>query len=80
MSLPLSLPLAEIYPQALSTFIEQGIHYELLDDAMAVDLERLGAALKPERDHQFGFLGLPYRLLNVMAPSLDSTPAKSVLP
>ncbi|WP_421859128.1 ribonucleoside-diphosphate reductase subunit alpha [Marinobacter salarius] len=59
LSLPLSLPLAEIYPQALSTFIEQGIHYELLDDAMAAfDLERLGAALKPERDHQFGFLGL----------------------
>lgn len=59
LNLPLSLPLAEIYPQALSTFIEQGIHYELLDDAMAAfDLERLGAALKPERDHQFGFLGL----------------------
>ena len=59
LSLPLSLPLAEIYPQALSTFIEQGIHYELLDEAMAAfDLERLGAALKPERDHQFGFLGL----------------------
>ncbi|MEO9587318.1 MAG: ribonucleoside-diphosphate reductase subunit alpha, partial [Marinobacter sp.] len=59
LSLPLSLPLAEIYPQALSTFIEQGIHYELLDEAMAAfDLERLGSALKPERDHQFGFLGL----------------------
>ena len=59
LKLPLSLPLAEIYPQALSSFIEQGIHYELLDDAMAAfDLERLGAALKPERDHQFGFLGL----------------------
>ena len=59
LKLPLSLPLAEIYPQALRTFIEQGIHYELLDDAMAAfDLERLGAALKPERDHQFGFLGL----------------------
>ena len=59
LKLPLSLPLAEIYPQALSSFIEQGIHYELLDDAMAAfDLERLGAALKPERDDQFGFLGL----------------------
>ena len=59
LNLPRSLPLAEIYPQALSTFIEQGIHYELLDEAMAAfDLERLGAALKPERDHQFGFLGL----------------------
>jgi len=59
LKLPLSLPLAEIYPQALGTFIEQGIHYELLDEAMAAfDLKRLGAALKPERDHQFGFLGL----------------------
>lgn len=59
LKLPLSLPLAEVYPQALSTFIEQGIRYELLDEAMAAfDLERLGAAIKPERDYQFGFLGL----------------------
>lgn len=59
LKLPLSLPLAEVYPQALSAFIHQGIRYELLDEAMAAfDLERLGAALKPEQDLQFGFLGL----------------------
>lgn len=59
LTLPLTLPLAEVYPQALSALIQQGIRYDLLDEAMAAfDLERLGAALKPERDYQFGFLGL----------------------
>jgi len=59
LNLPLHLPLAEVYPQALTAFIHQGIHYDLLDEAMAAfDLERLGAALKPEQDFQFGFLGL----------------------
>ncbi|WP_150911725.1 ribonucleoside-diphosphate reductase subunit alpha [Marinobacter halotolerans] len=59
LELPLAMPLAEVYPLALSTFIQQGIGYELLDEDMAgFDLERLGAALKPERDYQFGFLGL----------------------
>ncbi|HAP51341.1 MAG TPA: ribonucleoside-diphosphate reductase subunit alpha, partial [Marinobacter adhaerens] len=59
LGLPISLPLAEIYPQALSAFVEAGIRYELLDAALAAfDLERLGAALQPERDLQFGFLGL----------------------
>ncbi len=52
-------PLAELYPEALTAFVHAGIRYELLDEALAgFDLERLGAALKPERDHQFGFLGL----------------------
>ena len=59
LNLPLHLPLAEVYPQALTAFIHQGIQYDLLDEAMAAyDLERLGAALKPEQDFQFGFLGL----------------------
>ena len=59
LNLPLHLSLAEVYPQALTAFIHQGIHYDLLDEAMAAfDLERLGAALKPEQDFQFGFLGL----------------------
>src|SRR5690554_5460822 len=59
LDLPRNQPLAESYPQALSAFIHTGIRYELLDEALAAfDLERLGAALKPERDHQFGFLGL----------------------
>ncbi|HCW91589.1 MAG TPA: ribonucleoside-diphosphate reductase subunit alpha, partial [Marinobacter sp.] len=59
LDLPRNQPLAEVYPQALTAFVEAGIRYELLDEALAAfDLERLGAALKPERDQQFGFLGL----------------------
>ncbi|KXS51866.1 MAG: ribonucleoside-diphosphate reductase alpha chain, partial [Marinobacter sp. T13-3] len=59
LELSTELPLAELYPQALTAFIHAGIQYELLEDALAAfDLERLGKALKPERDHQFGFLGL----------------------
>src|SRR5690554_1131195 len=59
LDLPRNQSLTESYPQALSAFIHAGIRYELLDEALAAfDLERLGAALKPERDHQFGFLGL----------------------
>lgn len=59
LELPLHQPLSELYPQALAAFIGVGIEYELLDDALiGFDLERLGAALKPERDLQFGFLGL----------------------
>ncbi|MFO7992604.1 MAG: ribonucleoside-diphosphate reductase subunit alpha [Marinobacter sp.] len=59
LELPLHLPLQEVYPQALTAFVHQGIRHDLLDQAMAAfDLERLGAALKPERDYQFGFLGL----------------------
>ncbi|MFN3594641.1 MAG: ribonucleoside-diphosphate reductase subunit alpha [Thiobacillaceae bacterium] len=46
---------AEYFPQ----FIKQGIAAELLDERLAqFDLERLAAALKPERDYQFQYLGL----------------------
>src|SRR5690554_698174 len=59
LDLPQNLSLAESYPQAFSAFIAAGIQYELLDEALAgFNLERLGAAVKPERDLQFGFLGL----------------------
>ncbi|WP_026913497.1 ribonucleoside-diphosphate reductase subunit alpha [Perlucidibaca piscinae] len=47
------------YPQALPAYIQRGISLELLDPALAdYDLARLGAALKPERDFQFTYLGL----------------------
>ena len=47
------------YPNALKTFITRGIELELLAPNLAeFDLERLGAALLPERDLQFGYLGL----------------------
>src|SRR5690554_728816 len=57
LKLDTRLSLADVYPQALSAFIIAGIRYELLDEAMAAfDLARLGAAIRPERDQQFGFL------------------------
>lgn len=52
-----SLP--ENYAVYLPTFIRRGIDAELLDPRLQdYDLERLGAALKPERDRLFGYLGL----------------------
>ena len=47
------------YPNALKAFISRGITLELVAPNLAeFDLERLGAALLPERDLQFGYLGL----------------------
>ncbi len=46
---------AEYFPQ----FIQKGVDNELLDEKLLdFDLARLGAALKPERDMQFDYLGL----------------------
>ncbi len=46
---------AEYFPQ----FIKKGVQAELLDDKlMQFDLAKLGAALLPERDLQFDYLGL----------------------
>jgi len=46
---------AEYFPQ----FIAKGVKNELLDEKLQqFDLERLGAALKPERDLKFDYLGL----------------------
>ena len=46
---------AEYFPQ----FIARGVEHELLDPRLRqYDLARLGAALKPERDLQFDYLGL----------------------
>ena len=48
-------PLADYLPR----FVALGIAAELLDPRLAeFDLARLAAALKPERDLQFGYLGL----------------------
>ena len=47
------------YPAALKAFIERGVELELLaPNLLDFDLERLGAALLPERDLQFTYLGL----------------------
>ncbi len=46
---------ADYFPQ----FIAKGVQNELLDEKLQqFDLERLAAALKPERDLQFDYLGL----------------------
>jgi len=56
----LSLPqLAGRYAESFAPFIRRGVEHELLDERLLqFDLARLGAALKPERDLQFDYLGL----------------------
>ena len=51
--------MAEIYGRALAAFIAKGVELELLaPELKRFDVERLGRALKPERDLQFTYLGL----------------------
>ncbi|HVK32028.1 MAG TPA: ribonucleotide reductase N-terminal alpha domain-containing protein, partial [Burkholderiaceae bacterium] len=51
--------MATRYAEYFPGFIKKGIAAELLDEKLAqYDLARLGAALKPERDLQFDYLGL----------------------
>ena len=48
-----------LYGTALKAYIHKGIELELLDPELArFDLDRIGAALKGERDMQFTYLGL----------------------
>jgi len=47
------------YAEYFPTFVSQGVKAQLLDERLAsFDLQRLGAALRPERDLQFNYLGL----------------------
>ncbi len=49
----------DVYPDALSAFIERGATLELVSPELRkFDLAALGAALRPERDHLFTYLGL----------------------
>jgi ribonucleoside-diphosphate reductase alpha chain len=49
----------EVYPKALAAFVEKGVALELLaPDLRRYDLAALGAAIKPERDLNFTYLGL----------------------
>ncbi|WP_045226243.1 ribonucleoside-diphosphate reductase subunit alpha [Methyloterricola oryzae] len=51
--------MAERYGEYFADYIRRGADLELLSpDLTRYDLERLGAALKPERDLQFSYLGL----------------------
>ena len=48
-----------LYPAAFAAYIQHGVALELLDPELArFDLDRLGSALKGERDMQFNYLGL----------------------
>jgi ribonucleoside-diphosphate reductase alpha chain len=47
------------YASAFPEYIKLGVEKELLsEELLGFDLERLGAALRPERDFQFQYLGL----------------------
>ena len=51
--------MAQRYPDYFPQYIKKGVAAELLDPRLQqYDLARLGAALKPERDFQFDYLGL----------------------
>jgi ribonucleoside-diphosphate reductase alpha chain len=51
--------MTEAYPDYFPSFIKKGVENDLLDDKLLqFDLKKLGAALKPERDLQFDYLGL----------------------
>ena len=56
--IPAEMPAA--YAEYFPKFIQKGVDNELLDERLVTqfDLQRLGAALKSERDQQFDYLGL----------------------
>jgi ribonucleoside-diphosphate reductase alpha chain len=50
---------AELYPAYFAAYLDAGIQYELLDPRLKTfDIAKLCAAIKPERDLQFTYLGL----------------------
>jgi len=51
--------MATKYPDYFPRFVKHGVKIGLLNEALLqFDMNKLGAALKPERDLQFGYLGL----------------------
>ncbi len=51
--------MAERYPHYFEAYVKRAIDLELMDSRLGnFDLKRLGAAIKPERDFQFNYLGL----------------------
>ncbi len=51
--------MAERYPEYFEAYIKQAIDVELMDPRLGnFDLQRLGQAIKPERDFLFTYLGL----------------------
>lgn len=51
--------MAEVYPEYFKDYLQAGIDNELIDSKLGqFDLDQLGAALAPERDRQFTYLGV----------------------
>ncbi|MEP5765063.1 MAG: ribonucleoside-diphosphate reductase subunit alpha [Halieaceae bacterium] len=51
--------MSDLYSKALAAYVERGVELELLAPSLKdFDLAELGAALQPERDLQFTYLGL----------------------
>ena len=51
--------MAERYADYFPAYVQRGVELELLDEELTrYDLPRLGAALRPERDRRFTYLGL----------------------
>lgn len=56
---PTQEDMRQLYPAALPRYIDKGAELDLLSGALKdFDFDALGAALKPERDYQFSYLGL----------------------
>ena len=51
--------MTEFYPLALKGFIDRGVELDLISPRLQTyDFEQLGAAIRPDRDHLFTYLGL----------------------
>ena len=51
--------MTEFYPLALKSFINRGVDLELISPRLQTyDFDLLGAAIRPDRDHLFTYLGL----------------------
>ncbi len=51
--------MAELYPSYFESYLKHAVEWDLLDgELLQYDTKKLGAALLPERDNQFDFLGL----------------------
>ena len=49
----------ELYPEALKKFLDKGVENNILNSELQkMDIERLGKAIKGERDNNFTYLGL----------------------
>lgn len=51
--------MAELYTDYFKSYIKSAVDHKLLDcELLRYDLDKLAAAIQPERDHQFAYLGL----------------------